>query len=135
MDSSTENKDNKIEFTGKVAKFPKNTLAKTALQYLEKIKVNQNKTWYVIVENQDNELKMVKYNRTKGVNLLDYCAELKQYYRIKYKNDPVLEKIETIEVIGENDFSIIKNIPEIKLESGITLLSKITSDLIKLLAD
>jgi hypothetical protein len=133
MESNSTN--NKIELTGKVAKFPKNTKAVTALQYLEKIKVNQNKVWYVIVENQDNELKMVKYNRAKGVNLLDYCAELKAYYRIKYKNDPILEQIETIEVIGENDFSVVKNIPDVTLESGITLLSKITSDLIKLLAD
>lgn len=131
----TENNSNKIELTGKIAKFPKNVKAVTALQYLEKIKVNQNKVWYILVENQDNELKMVKYNRTKGVNLLEYCAELKQHYRTKYKNDPILEKIETIEVIGENDFSIIRNIPQIQLESGSTLLSKITSDLIKLLAD
>lgn len=134
MDTANNN-NNKIELTGRVAKFPKNTKAVDALKYLEKIKVNQNKVWYVIVENQDTELKMVKYNRTKGVNLLDYCAQLKQHYRTKYSDNVMLEKIEMIEVIGENDFSIIKNIPEITLESGITLLSKITSDLIKLLAD
>lgn len=131
----SQNNNNKIELTGKVAKFPKNTKAVTALQYLEKIKVNPNKVWYILVEDQDSDLKMVKYNRAKGVNLLDYCSELKQHYRVKYKNDPVLEHIENIEVIGEDEFSVIKNIPQIELESGITLLSKITTDLIKLLAD
>jgi hypothetical protein len=35
--------NNKIEFTGKIAKFPKNTKAINALKLLEKIKVNPNK--------------------------------------------------------------------------------------------
>jgi hypothetical protein len=79
---------------------------------------------------------MVKYNRSKGVNLLEYTEQLKNYYIEKYKNEPVvLEMLNNIIVEGENDFSVIKNIPLILLENGQTLISKITTDLIKLLAD
>lgn len=128
--------NNKIELTGKVAKFPNDIKAVSALKYLEKIKMNKNKLWYILVENQNNELKMVKYNRCEGVNLLDYTLELKQYYKLKYKNDlSLIENLEKIEVVGEEDFSVIKNIPNIVLENDQTLISKITSDLIKLLAD
>lgn len=128
--------NNKVEFTGRIAKFPKNTKAKDALQFLERIKVNPNKLWYIIVEDQGTDLKMVKYNRSQGVNLLDYTADLKMHYLTKYANDASMsENIRKIEVIGENDFSVIKNIPPIILEGGHTLLSKITMDLVKLLAD
>lgn len=128
--------DSQIQFTGKVAKFPKATKAVKALQFLEHVKVNPNKLWYIIVEDQDNNLKMVKYNRSKGVNLLEYTAQLKTHYLIKYKSEPgMLEELDKITVEGEDEFSIIKNIPHVLLENGQTLISKIASDLIKLLAD
>lgn len=132
-----ENK-NQIELNGKIAKFPKGTKAFTALQYLEKVRVNPNKLWYIIVENQNNELGLVKYNRNKGVDLLEYTLELKNHYRLMFKYDEnIVKSIESIEVIGEQDFSVIKNIPLIIINENtkLTLLGKITSDLIKLLAD
>ena len=128
--------DNNIEFTGKIAKFPKNTKAVQALQFLEKIKVNPNKLWYILVESQDTMLKMVKYNRSKGVNLINYTTELKAHYVSVYQYEPtIIESINKITVEGEDGFSIIKNIPQILLDNNQTLISKITSDLIKLLAD
>ena len=128
--------ENNIELTGKVAMFPKNTKAVKALKFLESVKVNPNKLWYIVIEDQGTDLKMVKYNRSKGVNLLEYTEQLKNYYIEKYKNEPVvLEMLNNIIVEGENDFSVIKNIPLILLENGQTLISKITTDLIKLLAD
>ena len=108
---------------------------KDALQFLERVKVNPNKLWYIIVEDQGTDLKMVKYNRSQGVNLLDYTTDLKMHYLTKYANDPAMsENIRQIAVVGEVDFTVIRNIPQITLEGGQTLLSKITTDLIKLLA-
>jgi hypothetical protein len=133
-----KNPDEQIKLNGKIAKFPKNTKAVIALKFLETIKINPNKIWYIIVENQENELKLVKYNRTKGVDLLEYTLKLKEHYRIKYKgSNKLLEVIEKIEVIGEQDFSVIRNIPNVFVDESkkLTLLSKIMSDLIKLLAD
>lgn len=128
--------ENNVELTGKVAKFPKNTKAVKALQFLEQVKINPNKLWYIVIEDQDSQLKMVKYNRSQGVNLVEYTNELKQIYHTKYANDPIImEALSKIVVDGEQDFSTIKNIPLITLENGQTLISKIASDLIKLLAD
>lgn len=125
-----------IEFTGKIVKFPKNTKAVKALEFMETIKINPNKTWYIIIEDQETDLKMVKYNRCKGVNLLDYTNALKnQYIKFYTNNNQILEQLNNIIVDGESDFSIIKNIPHIVLENNQTLISKITLDLIKLLAD
>jgi len=128
--------NNNVELRGKIAKFPKNTKAVKALQFLEHVKINPNKLWYIVIEDQDNQLKMVKYNRSKGVNLLEYTAELKTVYYHKYKDSAdIIEALDKIVVEGEDDFSIIKNIPMIILENGQTLISKISSDLINLLAD
>lgn len=126
------NKD--IKLNGKIANFPKNTKAVKALQFLEKVKVNPNKLWYILIEDQGTDLKTVKYNRNKGVNLLEYTQQLKEFYLNKYKgNQELIESINQIIVEGEKDFSLIKNIPPMILENGQTLISKITTDLIKLL--
>lgn len=123
-----------INLTGKVAKFPKNTKAVKALKFLEHVKVNPSKLWYIVIEDQGTELKTVKYNRSQGVNLVEYTKALKEYYLKTYANDvSMTESINNIVVEGENDFSLIKNIPLIILENGQTLISKITTDLIKLL--
>ena len=128
--------NNNVELSGKIAKFPKNTKAVRALKFLEQVKVNPNKLWYIIIEDQDNNLKMVKYNRSNGVNLLNYTTELKTVYYHKYKdNKEIIEALNNMNVEGENDFSIIKNIPLIILENGQTLISKIMTDLINLLAN
>lgn len=122
----------KIELTGKIAKFPKNTKAVNALKFLENIKVNPKKLWYIIIESQCNELKMVKYNRNNDESLIKYTNALKQYYKDNCKD--LTNEIDKITIVGESDFSIIKNIPHVILENNKTLLSKITEDLIKLLA-
>lgn len=125
-----------IKLTGKVAKFPNNTKAVKALKFLENVKVNPKKLWYIIIEDQGTDLKMVKYNRHSDLNLLEYTNELKQIYVNHYSETPeILEALNKITVEGELDFSIIKNIPNVTLEGGQTLLSKISTDLIKLLAE
>lgn len=128
-----ENKET-IKIEGKVAKFPKNTKADQALRIMETIKVNPNKLWYILIESQDDTLKMVKYNQHTGVNLNDYTNGLKNYYLQSSLSNECKEKIKLMEVVGEDTFSIIKNIPtDIILENGTTLISKIANDLISLL--
>jgi hypothetical protein len=130
-----ENNINNIELTGKIVKFPSDTKAVNALKFLESVKVNPSKLWYIIIEDQGTDLKMVKYNRSMGVNLFEYTKAIKEFYLDLYKDkNDVFEKLNNIIVEGENEFSIIKNIPTITLENNQTLISKITSDLIKLLS-
>lgn len=135
---STKDEDKKVEenvkFYGKVAKFPKKVKASNAYNFLEKVKISKNSIWYILVEKQDNELQMVKYNYQKGVDLANFVNELKGFYLSKYQKDSNISKlIENITVGGNDKFSVIQNIPQIEIE-GRKMVSRITEDLIKLLS-
>ena len=125
-----------VEFIGKVAKFPKTTRASKALNFLENVKISKSSIWYLLVEKQDNELQMVKYNNKVGVDMDKFVLELKGFYIKKWsKSDQKLAKlIESIEVGGKKEFSVIRNIPNVEVEGGKKLITKITEDLIKLLS-
>jgi hypothetical protein len=131
-----EEKNEKVQFIGKVAKFPKKTKASNALNFLENVKISKSSIWYLLVEKQDNELQMVKYNNKAGVDMDKFVLELKGFYIKQWANkNPKLAKlIESIEVGGKKDFSVIRNIPNVEVEKGKKLITKITEDLIKLLS-
>ena len=128
--------DEKVEFYGKVAKFPKKTKASKALNFLENVKISKNSIWYLLIEKQENELQMVKYNNRQGFDMNKFVLELKGFYIKQFaKSNPKIAKlIESIEVKGAEEFSAIKNIPNIEIEPGKKLVTKITEDLIKLLS-
>jgi hypothetical protein len=129
------NEDNEVKLYGKVAKFPKKTKASKAYNFLENVKISKNSIWYILIEKQDNELQMVKYNNKKGFDMSKFVQELKTFYLNQYSNDPKMVKlIESIEVGGAEEFSAIKNIPNVEVSKGKKLISKITEDLIKLLS-
>ena len=132
--AADEKVDEKVKFYGKVAKFPKKVKASNAYNFLEKVKISKNSIWYILVEKQDNELQMVKYNYQKGVDLSNFVNELKGFYLSKYQKDSNISKlIENITVGGNDKFSVIQNIPQIEVE-GRKMVSRITEDLIKLLS-
>ena len=100
----------------------------------ENIKVSKSSIWYLLVEKQDNELQMVKYNHKKGVDLSKFVKELKTYYISKNaSNKKVCEMIESISIDGNDKYSWIKNIPMIEVD-GKKMVTRITEDLIKLLS-
>ena len=89
-----------------------------------------------MVEKQDTELQMIRYQQKKGVNLTQFVSQLKDYYLNKYdKSVKLQEAISKIELGGdeEGNLSAIKNIPNIKINER-KLISIITEDLIKLLS-
>lgn len=126
-----ENNKEETKLYGKLAYLPKGD---DALEFMEKIKIPRNKLWYVLVEKQDNELHMVKYNHDSStVNLNQFVAELKGHYLKSFEKQEKLKAlIEKISVVGNDKFSIVKDIPKVKIK-GKTLVSIITEDLIKLL--
>lgn len=129
-----ESNESKVERIGKVAKFPKNTKASKALNFLENVKISKKSIWYLMVEKQDNELQMVKYNHKEGVDLNQFVMELKGYYIRKYIKDKKLCKLlEAIVVDGNDKYSMIKNIPLVSVGDR-KMISIITEDLIKLLS-
>lgn len=123
-----------VETFGRVAKFPKNTKASKAYNFLENVKVSKKSIWYIMVEKQDNELQMVKYNVKEGVDLSKFVNELKGYYTKKYGKDAkFIEAISKISVDGNDKYSMVKNIPLLEVE-GKKMITKITEDLIRLLS-
>jgi hypothetical protein len=129
-----ENENKEVETFGKIAKFPKNIKASKAYNFLENVKVPKKSIWYIMVEKQDNELQMVKYNYKEGVDLGKFVTELKSYYIDKYKNEPKLKKLlESVYVDGNDKYSMVKNIPLVTVE-GKKLITIITEDLIRLLS-
>ncbi len=124
-----ENKEKNVNFIGKVAKFPKNTKAKSAYTFLENIKVSKKKLWYILIEKDSTGLQIIKYNNKMGVNLTDFVNELKNYYA----HDEILyEHIQQLIIEGEDKFSTIKNIPDVEV-NGKKLITILTNDLLKLL--
>jgi hypothetical protein len=128
-----------VEFIGRVAKFPGGVKASKAFNWMHNLqdpKLSKKDIWYLMVEKQDNELQMIKYQQKQGVNLTKFISDLKFYYEDKYKNHPKLvEKISKIKLGGdkEGNISAITNIPNVKVEGGKKLIQKITEDLVKLL--
>lgn len=134
IDLEDKTHEGKVETFGKVAKFPKNTKASRAYNFLENVKVSKKSIWYIMVEKQENELQMVKYNYKEGVDLSKFVNELKTYYSKKYGKDiKFMEAISKIKVDGNDKYSMVKNIPLIEVE-GKKMITKITEDLIKLLS-
>jgi hypothetical protein len=126
--------ESNVEFIGKIAKLPKGVQASKAYNFLENVKVSKSSIWYLMIEKQDNELQMVKYNHKKGVDLNQFVKDLKNYYISKNKDNKNLTKlIENIQVDGNDKYSWIKNIPYVELE-GKKMVTRITEDLIRLLS-
>lgn len=124
-------KDNGINLYGKVAKFPKNVKASKAYNYLENIKMSKSKIWYIMIEKDDSELQIIKYNNKQGFNLKEFCEKLKDYYS---HNESLVNYIANLEIVGEEKFSIIKNIPDIYIDDK-KLITIIVENMVKLLYD
>lgn len=121
--------DKKVTFYGKIAKMPNDVMASKSINFLENIKVSKQKLWYILIQKQDDQLQMIKYNNKMGVNMNSFVEKLKDYYK---HDETINEHIKNLKIDGNNKFSIIKNIPNIDI-NGKKLISLITEDLIKLL--
>ena len=127
-------KNEEVKTYGRVAKFPNGVKASKALNFLENVKISKKSIWYIVVEQQSDELQLVKYNYKEGVDLSQFVNELKSYYITKNKgNKAICEAISKIGVDGNDKYSKVTNISKIKVD-GKLLITKITEDLIKLLS-
>lgn len=119
-----------IQFIGKVAKMPKNIKAKNAYNFLENIKVNKKKLWYILIEKDENELQCIKYNNKMGVNLKEFVEQVKEYHK---KDKALFEHISKLTIEGTDKFSIVRNIPDVEVKPGKKMITFLTEELIQLL--
>lgn len=122
--------NDKINLYGKLAKFPDDTKAQKAFNFLENIKVSKKKLWYILIEKDKNELQCIKYNNKMGVNLKPFVEQLKEYYK---KDKDLYEHISKLRIDGNDKFSIIRDIPDIKVKGDKKLITFLTENLIQLL--
>lgn len=126
---SDKKNDDKVVFYNRIAKFPKNTKAKNAYNFLENIKVSKSKLWYILIEKEESGLQVIKYNNKLGFNLYDFVNQLKIHYST---NEVLSPYIDELIIEGEDKFSVIKNIPDIEID-GKKFITILMNDLIKLL--
>lgn len=127
-------KNEDVKTYGRVAKFPNGVKASKAFNFLENVKISKKSIWYIMVESQEDELQMVKYNNKEGVDLNKFVNELKSYYITKHRgNKAICEAVSKIGVDGNDKYSKVTNISKIKVDNKL-LITKITEDLIKLLS-
>lgn len=122
--------DGKIDLYGKIAKFPRNAKAGKAISFLENIKVDKKKLWYILIEKDENELQCIKYNNKMGVDLKKFVEQIKEYHK---KDSQLFEHINKLNIEGTDKFSIIKNIPDIEVQPGKKMITFLTEELIQLL--
>ena len=125
-----------VNLYGKIAKFPKNVKASKAFNFLENIHMPKKKLWYFIIEkeviekdNKVEEIQVIKYNNKQGVDCKKFVNELKKYYS---KNPDISKYIKNLVIDGNDKFSIIRNIPDVKINEK-KLITILMEDLIKLL--
>lgn len=131
---NSEESNEKVTTYGKVAKFPKNVKASKAYNFMENVKVSKKSIWYLMIEKDENQLQLVKYNYNEGVDLNKFVNDLKGYYVNKYKNNKAIcEAVNKLSVDGNDKYSMVKGISPVEID-GKKLITKITEDLIKLLS-
>jgi hypothetical protein len=118
----------KVEFTGKVVKFP-TIKPSQAIKILESKNVSKDKLDYIITD-QNDTIVIVKYNEEAKFDLKKFSDSLISFYR---KNSFLKENFNKICVEGCDKYAIIRNIPEIDY-NGKKMIQVINDDITKLLS-
>lgn len=137
INKSKDNQEENVNLYGKVAVFPKNIKPSKAYKFLENVKINPEKLWYMLIQQQEDNLQMIKYNVKANIHLKEFVSILKSYYLEKVEEYPELyEQVDKIVIeADQNDlFVSIKNIPHIAINNK-KLISIISEDLVKILRD
>ena len=117
-----------VEFDGKVATCKNGTKLSETLKFLYDKNIDKNKLLYVMTEQSNNSIAMVKYNRDTKINITEFSKTLINFYM---KNEKMSKVLSSIIVEGDNNTVIIKDIPDINIGDK-TFKDIIKGDLLKL---
>ncbi len=118
-----------FEFIGKIVKFPSQIKPSISIVMLENNNISKDKLHYIISKQTSDSLVILKYNENTEMKLTDFVNNLMAYYK---KNEQLKEPFNKIVVEGTNQYSIIKNIPNISFGER-KLIDVLNDDLVKLL--
>lgn len=117
-------------FYDSVVKFPSLFKPSETIKLLESNNIDKNKLHYIIIEQKDNSLLVMKYNSSLNMNINEFVNSLISFYK---KNENLEKYFKDININGTYAYSIIKNIPDVKLNENLKLIDIINNDIIKLL--
>jgi chaperonin cofactor prefoldin len=104
-----DNINENVNLYGKVAVFPKNVKPSKAYKFLENIKMNPEKLWYMLIQQQEDNLQMIKYNIKADIYLREFVNSLKSYYLEQIQeNVDLYQQIDKI-VIESDENDLLKN--------------------------
>lgn len=129
MDPHVSRKKPKLNFNGRVVKFPNNFKPSSAYSMLESNNISKDKLYFMIIEQSDNSLLVVKYNEQNDLKTKEFVQNLINYYK---SNKQLYKLFDNIIVEGTDSFSLIKNIPDVDLD-GKKLTQILNDDLMNLL--
>ena len=118
-----------FEFFGKVVSFPSQVKPSVSIVLLENNNISKDKLHYIISRQTEDTLVVLKYNEKAEMKLTEFVNTLMNYYK---KNEELKVPFSKIVVEGTDQFSIIKNIPNINFGDR-KLIQVLNDDLIKLL--
>lgn len=116
-------------FNGKIAYFSNDIKPSAAISLLEHNKINKDKLHCIISKQSENTLVLLKYNEKSNHDILNFVNSLINHYK---KNDNLIKMFENIIVSGTKDYTIIKNIPKVKINDK-HLIDVFNDNIIKLL--
>jgi len=126
---TSEPKMETFEFIGKIVQFPKEVKPSISLVLLENNNISKDKLHYVISQQTEDTLVVFKYNETVDMKLTEFVNAIITHYKTNEKVKHIFEKIS---VEGSNQFSLIKNIPDLKIGEK-KLIQVLNENLVKLL--
>lgn len=128
-DPHVSKKKPRFNLNGNVVKFLDNFKPSSAYSILESNNYSKDDLHFMIIEQADESLLILKYNEKHKLKLKEFVTNLVSYYR----RNPQLDKLfSEIIVEGNDTFSIIKNVPKTEL-NGKKVLQILNDDLINLL--
>lgn len=116
----------KYSIVDKIAQFSFGFKPSEAYKLLESTQVSKDSLYYMISEQPNNSLLIVKYNENAGPDLKEFIISLMDFYK---KNNQLKSLTEKIKVDGNKVFTIIKDIPSKEF------MKIINSDITNLLND
>jgi len=120
---NTNFNESTVKVIGKITQFSSNLTIKEVVDFLAKQGIDKEKCWYFITEKNNGEIHIIK-NNDLGFKIQPFVIS---FIDLKIKNQ-LTENKNQIKIVGNNQFSILSNIPKELYDSVknglITLLSQ-----------
>ena len=126
---SIQPKVDMFNFNGKIVSMGSSIKPSVSIVMLENKNVSKDKLHYIISKPTKETLVVLKYNENAEIKLTEFMNSLLNFYKT---NDKIKKEFEKINIDGTEQFSIIKDIPDISFNNK-KIIDILNENIIKLL--